>query len=190
MTIWFTSDPHYYHINIIKYCNRPFFYVEEMNEAMIINWNNLVHPDDEVYILGDFAFCKDTQAVNILNRLMGKKYLIEGNHDKKLLKHLSFTSCFEFTKPLYELSIPDADAFYGSQRIVLCHYSMNVWNQSHRGSWHLYGHSHGSLPDNNRSLSFDVGVDAQGFKPISYEQVKIKMGMKSFQPMDHHDQSD
>lgn len=190
MTIWFTSDTHYFHKNIIKYANRPFSSVQEMNEMMIKNWNDLVAPDDKVFILGDFAFCHASQAISILNRLMGEKILIEGNHDRALLKDNSFRNCFGFIKQLHEVRVPDSDAYRGEQRITLCHYAMRVWDKSHHGSWHLYGHSHGSLPEDNTSLSFDAGVDAQGFKPISYEQVKAKMKLKSFKPIDHHGMAD
>jgi calcineurin-like phosphoesterase family protein len=67
---------------------------------------------------------------------------------------------------------------------------MKVWNKSHHGAWHLYGHSHGSLPDDINSLSFDVGVDSHDYKPISYEEVKRIMKKKIFKPLDHHGKGD
>ena len=76
------------------------------------------------------------------------------------------------------------------RRIVLCHYAFRVWNKSHRGAWHLYGHSHGSLPDDPNSLSFDAGVDCHEFTPISYERVKEIMAEKRFLPVDHHGERD
>jgi calcineurin-like phosphoesterase family protein len=78
--LYFTSDHHFWHTNIIKYCNRPFVSVEEMNEALIQNWNDLVLPEDEVYYLGDFSMA--ARPVEIYtSRLNGIKYLVPGNHD-------------------------------------------------------------------------------------------------------------
>ena len=79
--IYFTSDTHFGHANIIKYCDRPFATVEEMNEALVKNWNSRVSPSDTVYHLGDFAMGgKDN--LNIRSRLQGKIVLIRGNHDR------------------------------------------------------------------------------------------------------------
>ena len=77
---------------------------------------------------------------------------------------------FGWIQDYYELKVADADAPSGKQLIVLCHYAFRVWRNAHHGSWHLYGHSHGSLPSAGRSM--DVGVDCHDFSPISYEQVK------------------
>lgn len=76
---------------------------------------------------------------------------------------------------------------HNGQRIILCHYAFRVWNSSHHGSWHLYGHSHGSLPDDLGALSWDVGSDNNNFTPISFEQVKEIMSHKTFVPVDHHE---
>ena len=73
MEIFFSGCPHYYHDNIILYCRRPFANTEEMNEAMIRNWNNRVGAKDTAYILGDFVFVpksiKDSE--NLLRILLG-----------------------------------------------------------------------------------------------------------------------
>jgi calcineurin-like phosphoesterase family protein len=66
--------------------------------------------------------------------------------------------------------------------IVLFHYALREWNASHWGSYHLYGHSHGTLPDIDTSLSFDIGVDCHNFYPLSYEEVKAIMKKKNWQP--------
>ena len=169
--ILFSSDHHFFHKNIILFCNRGFSSVEEMNEILIQNWNNTVKPNDEVYYLGDFAFCQPDNACKILKSLNGKKYLIEGNHDRRLLKDSNFRSCFEWIDKLAGIEIY-------KQNIVLCHYPMKRWDQSHRGAWHLFGHEHGKLPDDPYSLSIDVGVDAHKYTPISFEQVKELMEEK------------
>jgi len=80
MGIWFTSDTHFYHKNIIKFTNRPWNTVEEMNNALINNWNEVVKPNDTVFHLGDFAFTSNGNWKKLINELNGKIYLILGNH--------------------------------------------------------------------------------------------------------------
>ena len=86
--IFFTSDHHFGHSNIIKFCKRPFKDVEEMNEVLIERWNEKINPEDEVYHIGDFAMTKDNELVaNILDKLNGTKYLIVGNHEDAALNN-------------------------------------------------------------------------------------------------------
>ena len=183
--LFFTSDMHMGHKRIIEYCERPFKNVDEMNEAIINRWNEKVTSTDTVNVVGDVCFMNIVDAVNVLRRLNGTINLIKGNHDRKLLKESSFRSRFSRIEDIYELDVVDADAPRG-QKIVMCHYALKVWNKSHHGSWHLYGHSHGSLPDDPNSLAIDVGVDSNDFRPWSYEDIKAKMKMKTFKPIDKH----
>ena len=81
MKIFVISDTHLNHTNIIKYCNRPFSSVEEMNKAIIDNWNNTVGPDDYVYMLGDFCLGGVETVKELCSQLNGHKILIKGNHD-------------------------------------------------------------------------------------------------------------
>ena len=178
MNYWFTSDTHFGHANIIKYCNRPFANVGEMDDAIIENWNKVVKHDDYIYHLGDFCFGRDERDFNsYFRRLNGKIIFIKGNHDKLTWRYRN--AFFASYNSYNEIDIE-------GQKITLCHYAMKVWNKSHRGAWHLYGHSHGSLPDDKNSLSFDVGVDCHEFKPINFEDVKHIMSKKTFKPIDHH----
>lgn len=176
MTIWFTSDTHYGHKNVIKYCNRPFATVEEMDETMIANYNSVVQNNDTVYHIGDYCFSKD--GVNIARRLKGNKFLIEGNHD-----HINP----ELAKFFKEISQYKEIRWEG-EKIIMCHYAFRVWNKSHHGSWNLHGHSHNTLPPIGKQL--DVGVDVHNFFPISFEQVKKIMDKKTFKSVDHHDEHD
>lgn len=177
--IWFTSDHHFGHKNIIRFCERPFDSVEEMNEALIKRWNEKVQPHDRVYHLGDVALCSAEKLNSILDRLNGQIYLIKGNHEG------AATSCakrFQWVKDYFELTIKDESLPKGKQKIILCHYAMRTWNGSHHGTYQLYGHSHGTLPDDPNLLSFDVGVDCHDFYPISYEEVKAVMSEKTWVP--------
>ena len=153
---FFTSDTHFYHDNIIKYSNRPFKNSLEMNEIIINNWNKVVTASDTIYHLGDVGFACVEVLNETLKRLNGNIIFLTGNHDRSM-KGLAPI------KHLLEINIE-------GQPIVLMHYAMYVWPKSHYGSWHLFGHSHGTLKGVGKS--FDVGVDANNFTPISFDQVK------------------
>ena len=169
MTVFFSSDTHYFHNNIIRFSKRPYSDVEEMNKALITNWNSVVQPKDEVYHLGDFGFCDSAAADKILQKLHGRKYFIRGNHDQAIkgdvLKH------FEWVKEMHEMKM------YG-QRITLCHYPLEAWNHSCHGSWHLHGHTHKNLKSSEDIRRWDAGVDSNNYAPISFEQVKQIMDLK------------
>lgn len=163
MTTWFTSDTHFGHANIIRYCRRPFTSVEYMNGHMIREWNNRVQPEDEVWHCGDFAFGKDGEKVTRWVRplLRGKIHLIRGNHDI-----FSTDSLFASVKDYEEIAVQ-------GQKIVLFHYGLRTWHHDLRGTWHLFGHSHAALPSHGKS--FDVGVDAWNFRPVSFAEIRAKM---------------
>ena len=162
MSIWFSSDTHYNHRNIITHCRRPHENVETMNDEMIRKWNERVSADDLVYFLGDFCFHAAKNIQDIFSRLRGKKVLINGNHDQRETVRLPWVD----VHPYYELK-------HHNQLYVLFHYPIADWNKKHHGSLHLHGHSHGlSAPMKNR---IDVGVDCHDFYPISLEQVSEVM---------------
>lgn len=167
---WVTSDHHFGHENIIKHCNRPFINTDDMQEQMISRWNSVVRPNDLVYHLGDLFYrIRTIDAHAILDRLNGKIFFIEGNHDQVAAK---MKGRFVGYERLHEIEI-------GGHKVVLCHYAMRVWRNSFHGSRHLYGHSHGQLPEDPLSLSFDVGVDAGwDFTPVSEDQVVTRMNAK------------
>ncbi len=177
--IFFTSDHHFGHTNIIKFSNRPFSNIEEMNEELIKRWNEKVSPDDEVYYVGDLALMSSNKLKPILDRLNGKIYLIKGNHEDAAIAN---ASRFEWIKDYYELKVKDVYAHNGEQLIVLFHYAIKEWNASHYGTWHLYGHYHGTLFDDPLSRSIDIGVDCHNFYPISYEEVKEIILKKNWLP--------
>jgi calcineurin-like phosphoesterase family protein len=176
--LWFTADHHFGHANSIRFCGRPFATVGEMNEALIANWNRVVGPTGTVYHLGDLFLLPSGEAKKIRTRLNGNIYLIRGNHDRTAE---SLKGALAWIKDYYELRVADPEAPSGRQHIVLCHYAFRIWNRSHHGAWHLYGHSHGTLPETPGQLAFDVdvGVDYHGFTPLGYHQVKQAMRERS-----------
>lgn len=144
-----------------------------MHESMISRWNQSVKRGDIVYHLGDFAFVRGSSGRDkcdrTLDRLNGRKWLIAGNHDKKeVLRSSRWENVSNYLEIKCDL------AGMGSQLIVLCHYSMRVWNKKHFGSWMLHGHSHGNLPDVG-GKTLDVGVDVHNYTPVSLDEVKSFM---------------
>jgi len=164
--IWFTSDLHLGHRSAINMCGRPFETVEEMNETLIRNFNSCVKKNDTVYILGDIAHRMPVVEVNqLISRLNGMKILCKGNHDKKYDVEL-FEGIYDFL----EISVHGVN-------VSLMHYPMMSWPKSRHGSLHLHGHIHSKGDYNLQQkidgiLRYDVGVDANGFYPVSIEQVK------------------
>jgi calcineurin-like phosphoesterase family protein len=172
---------HFGHANIIKYCNRPFANVTEMDNTIIHNWNSVVQPEDIVYHLGDFAV-GGGPAIDYLRRLNGRLIFCWGNHDNRLKSVIEATP-----HPVQPVSVEHLrEISVDGQRLVLCHYAMRVWHKSHKGAWHLYGHSHGTLPDDPNALSLDVGVDCWNYFPVSMDQLRARMKKKTFKPVDHH----
>ncbi len=113
---------------------------DEMDTVLISNWNHAVGENDIVYHMGDFSFRGKGETLEILSKLNGRIRLIRGNHDK-VLKGDEMLRKFEWVKDYYEGKAPDGT------KIIMCHTAFLVWNKSHRGSWNVCGHSHGSLPE-------------------------------------------
>lgn len=179
MTIWFTSDQHFFHTNIINYANRPFKDVEEMNETLIKNYQEEVKPGDQVYFLGDFAF---TDHEKILRRLNGAKYLVRGNHDQKISDSKFLQWGFHWVKDVFELKLNQNNEKFS---IWLSHYAHLTWPKKHYGTWHLFGHSHGKII--GQGLSTDVGVDCWNYYPISLEELKEFFKNKKIEPTIDYD---
>lgn len=184
--IFFSADHHFGHGNIWKptHANRPFTSTHEMNMGLVAAWNAVVGKKDTVYHLGDIAWGSPNAMSKILDRLNGTIHLILGNHDKTAQHRKCRERFASITDARMDLVVPDPEAHEGERLIVLDHYAMRVWNCSHWGSWQLYGHSHGNLPDLPDRLQMDVGVDtAEPFgTPYSYDQIKAIMARKTWTP--------
>jgi calcineurin-like phosphoesterase family protein len=163
MKTWITSDLHFGHKNIMSFCpvTRARFNndVAYMTEGMIEEWNERVDRDDLVYILGDIAFCSASDAAKIMRRLNGRKILVEGNHDRKLVKDVSFQKEFEEIHKYLDIN-------YDGHKIVMFHYPISEWDQMHRGALHLHGGKSGL--EQYRAL--DVGFDSTGEIVISMDR--------------------
>jgi calcineurin-like phosphoesterase family protein len=145
--IWFTSDTHYHHKNIVagvtrwddKSGCRDFATIEEMDNTMVENINRVVQPDDVLFHLGDWAFKGPDNIYALRNRINCKTvHLILGNHDTDIHGNLEIQSAFTSVAFYREVDV-------NGQKIILCHYPLRTWNKSHYGSWMLHGHCHGRL---------------------------------------------
>lgn len=159
MDYFFTADNHFGHANIIRYCNRPFKSIGEMDEVLINNWNVTVDTNDIVFHLGDFCMGDPDKY---LNRLNGVIYFIRGSHDK----HIKICDKIKSIKDMQTITINDSV-------ITLCHYAMRTWPRSHYNTWQLYGHSHGKLEPQGKQM--DVGVDCNNFYPVSFDELEEYM---------------
>lgn len=150
---FFTADQHYGHANIIQHCDRPFADVAEMNTELMRRHNEVVGPDDTVIHAGDFAYRSAVDPRAIIKQLNGEHIFLRGNHDR-----------------WQKDDVPHIwDQVIDGQRVVVCHYAMRTWPHSHRGSWQLFGHSHGTLEP--MGLQWDIGVDNNDFYPLPWTRV-------------------
>lgn len=135
MAIFYISDTHFGHKNIIGYDQRPYFTVAEMDEDMIQRWNSVVKPRDVVYHLGDVSWYKTEAEAEILARLNGDKILIRGNHD------------YEICDGWYNV-LPFAEIKDDNRKVILSHYPIAAYKNMEHGAFHLYGHVH-NTPEND-----------------------------------------
>ena len=164
--IYYTSDLHIGHENIIRLCKRPYSNGREMSVDLIRRWNNKVTANDTVYILGDMFFrYEDIDVVKTtLKQLNGKKILIKGNHDN-FLNQIKWQDYFSTVKDIMKIKDNGRD-------VVLMHYPIEEWDGFFRGSYHLYGHVHNS--DNGLRVidrRYNVGVDVNDFEPKTLDEL-------------------
>ena len=179
--LWFTSDTHFGHKNILKFCpnTRLGKDVEEHDEILIENWNKQVAPGDTVYMLGDCFFHRDPHRVaNIMNRLAGTKHLIYGNHDQVIRRNEMVQRKFATIQEYLELHMSKR------KMVVLFHYPMLEWNKMHHGAYHLFGHVHGNMDNHPEVLPYrimDVGIDS---RPGGVEPADGKMTLWNWEQID------
>jgi calcineurin-like phosphoesterase family protein len=180
---WFTSDLHFFHKNIIQFCNRPWTFEEQTNE-IIKRWNAKVGVMDNVYSLGDFAFggpARFEAVVDIIKELNGNITFIRGNHcDRRLWKMIEDANIPHVVEicDYKEISIDGT-------KVCLFHFPIVSWNSAHHGAYHLFGHSHGSYDGKGKSM--DVGIDCNpDHAPFSWDDIKRHMVGREYSAVDHH----
>lgn len=176
--LFFTSDTHFGHKNIINFCKRPWNSVEEMDQALIDNWNSVVDKDATVFHLGDFAFATNRRWREIVEALNGKIYLIIGNHDETRYPGDKTMEIFKGVYSQLRITVEN-------KKVYLNHYPFLCYGGTYRGDkdsvWQLFGHVHtcpnSSGADDNRMnykfpYQYDVGVDNNNYKPVNWNQIK------------------
>jgi calcineurin-like phosphoesterase family protein len=191
MTIWFSSDTHFGHENIIKYCDRPFKNVDHMNEVIIDNWNSVVSPGDTVYHLGDVALGQIDKSLACVSRLNGYKILILGNHDRPFMR--SGKADFLFWLKRYEEIFDMVWHWMGNRTVLLNGQEFVVSHFPYTGDHTptdrhmdarplddgitplIHGHTH--IADQHLTYSskgtpqIHVGQDAHSFYPVSEDWI-------------------
>ena len=156
--IFFTSDFHCYHHNVLKFDNRPFEDIHEMHLAIEERWNEVVEPNDIVVYLGDLSFARQADkpyVEDIMKRLNGTIHYVMGNHDKleDIKKIGRFASIQDYLEVRIRHNQPDEDFIGALARVetLFCcmHYPILEWNKKHRGSWLVHGHCHMNLFNND-----------------------------------------
>lgn len=203
---WFTSDTHFGHANIVRGTSawtdksrcRPFDTIEEHDDRLVETINGLVRSNDVLYHMGDWSFGGFANIREFWERLICKNiHLILGNHDHHIERNKDgCRGLFKSVQPYKEITI-------GGQKIILCHYAMRVWNHSSKGSWMLYGHSHGTLDEMKPEIAnptwvgddyfiknyktMDVGIDTNVFMPYSFDELELIMQKRTVElEVDHH----
>lgn len=175
--LWFTADNHFYHENIISYCERPYSNASHMNSDMIMRWNRCVKENDDVIIAGDFIHSGNIENIKyILNSLNGNKWLVYGNHcyqnkfERPVIQALFNGRCYDSM----DFNVKDSDIEDGFVKFHINHYPCEAWT---RGAIHLHGHIHSGPKQKGveilikKSMRYDIGVDNNNFAPISYKDV-------------------
>ena len=180
--IWFTSDLHFGHRNIIRFCKRPWETTEDMDLNLIQNWNSVVKPDDLVFDLGDFAFASNGKWKDLLSQLNGHHYLILGNHDILRWPGDKIMELFEGVFHQMILKI-DGRMVYLNHYPLLCY--AGTYSSEKNTVWALSGHTHickiGNTGKDFERMNYlfptqyDVGVDFNNYTPISFKEVKEKI---------------
>lgn len=194
-TTWFFSDPHFFHDNVIGFCNRPFKNIEEMNEKIIKNWNELVSPEDLCIFVGDIFFYKTKDEMkNFLGRMNGRKILVRGNHDK---------SPRDMMNSGFELCVEEMVMNISREKVLISHFpyrkssawfyrlkiiknkfikklfkikNMRIYVDKffykrpiNNGQYLIHGHTHSTEKFNGKMIH--VGVDAWDFKPVNIQEI-------------------
>jgi calcineurin-like phosphoesterase family protein len=165
MTIWYTADPHFGHKNIIDLCDRPFQSAAEMDKVLLANLQARVMPEDELWVLGDFAFGSRAEDIGYVEEIFDQlpgccKHLVVGNHDNALTQSMAWTSVSQL------IEVRDGP---NMQRNTLCHYPMITWNHSRRQALQLFGHVHNNWLGSRNAIN--VGVDVWDFMPATYDDI-------------------
>lgn len=191
--LFFTSDLHFGHRNVIGFCNRPYSNEKEMGENLIQNWNNTINENDIVFVLGDVFWFNDSRSIKkILNQLKGEIYIVPGNHDDFNSYHRVDDPRIHICQDVVALWVDSEDdrwTMVKNYEIWLSHYPMMTWPHRENKAYQLFGHIHSKTGGRNGTMDqdlplhwnqADVGCDFWDYKPVGLEQVMLYMNLKKF----------
>lgn len=164
---FFTADTHFGDPRVLRIDRRPFASVADHDAALKRAWNDCVGPNDTVWHLGDVLRPRAGSCADLLASLNGRKHLIVGNNDPAGTVE---AKGWDSVQAYAELTLD-------GQLLILCHYAFRTWNQMGRRSINLHGHSHGRLKPVTRQ--FDVGVDAQGLRPVTLQEILARAAART-----------
>ncbi len=160
MTVFFTADTHFGDMRALRFDHRPFPTLDAHDAALVTRWNAAVGADDTVWHLGDVALGPPPARVaELVAALNGTKHLLVGNND----------DAATLAAPGWASVGHYAEFAVDGRPLVLCHYAFRTWNGISRGALNLHGHSHGKLTPMPKQ--YDVGVDAQEFRPVTLAEI-------------------
>jgi len=176
---YFSSDYHMGHARVLIYDKRPFKTIEEHDVMILRNYNNTVTPEDDFYYLGDFCMMNTKKAEGYLSQMMGNKFFIKGNHDKRDMIKL-YERYGTYLGEQKKITVHGQD-------IVLNHFAMRTWDKSHHGAYHLYGHSHGNIEHEPWGKSMDVCVILNDYFPFEFDDIDRILSKRDVKLLgDHH----
>lgn len=187
MNTFFTSDNHFSHKNIKKFCpnTRQGRDATEMNRLMIAQWQSQVQPGDTVYLLGDVFFCNAEEALRIIVQLPGQKHLVYGNHDKTIRSNSELRGHFVSVAEWREIWVDGV-------KVILHHYPTYEWKDMHKGAYHLYGHIHSRYGETPHpgipGRCMDVGIDSRPNSDMTlWSWQEVHNILKNREVRDHHE---
>lgn len=165
----YIADLHFGHRSVIVFDQRPFTDIDEVDRTLIYLWNSRVQADDDIYIIGDFAYKNEKPEEWYLRQLKGRKHLIIGNHDNRLLKNEKAMSYFETVDKMLHVSD-------NGNQICLCHFPIAEWNGFHKGHYHIFGHYHNETEGafqymKNFDRALNAGCMINNYTPASFNEL-------------------
>jgi calcineurin-like phosphoesterase family protein len=167
---YFTSDLHFGDEHYLFVDSRPFKDIEDMDQSLILAWQKTVKAEDDVFVVGDLISHNRTHdAAYYLSRLPGHLHLIVGNHDHTFLEDPNNHKYFESIDQIKKINLEDKE-------IILCHYPMAEWENSIRGSYHIYGHIHAFRNASYQYMAtldkaYNCGCMICGYRPVTFEEL-------------------
>ncbi|MGN0536560.1 MAG: metallophosphoesterase [Acutalibacteraceae bacterium] len=171
---FYIADTHFGHNSVLNFDHRPFRDIAEMDRVLIKNWNARVTEKDDIYVVGDFAYKNEKPTEWYLTRLKGKKHLIVGNHDNRLVQNPTALSFFVSVDQI--LYVTD-EMNRQNYQICLCHFPIAEWNGFYKGDLHVYGHIHSDRGESYQFMrtkkAYNAGCMINNYMPVTLDELIV-----------------